>query len=104
LCCALIADQTVLRVPKTQWDFCPSIAAAYVFAVLFAIATLVHLAQALLYRKVYCWAIIMGNLLQFIAYVLRVLSINNADSLGLYSGWFVLIAVSDCLTNRDSKF
>ncbi|KAH8637739.1 hypothetical protein IG631_05509 [Alternaria alternata] len=34
----------------------------------------------------------MGNLLQFIAYVLRVLSINNADSLGLYSGWFVLIA------------
>lgn len=90
--------------PKTQWDFCPSIAAVYVFAVLFAIATLVHLAQALLYRKVYCWAIIMGNFLQFIAYVLRVLSINNADSLGLYSGWFVLIAVSNYLTNSDSKF
>ncbi|KAI4241389.1 MAG: hypothetical protein L6R40_004565 [Gallowayella cf. fulva] len=81
------------------WSFCPNIAAAYLLTILFAFTTCAHFAQAILYRKGYCWVIVMSALWQTVCYLLRVLSIKQPSSMGYYSGWFILILVSPLWTN-----
>ncbi|PYH40346.1 RTA1 domain-containing protein [Aspergillus saccharolyticus JOP 1030-1] len=83
----------------TMWNLCPSIGAAYLFTVLFALTTLAHTAQAILYRKFYCWVIVMSGLIQTLTYIFRVLSIINPDSYTDYAAWFVLILVAPLWTN-----
>ncbi|KAJ4148690.1 hypothetical protein NW765_017557 [Fusarium oxysporum] len=88
-----------LEVDKPMWDFCPNLAASYIMMVVFALATLAHVAQTIIYRKPYCWTIAISGLLQTLAYLLRVLSIENPASLGYYAGWFVLILIAPIWTN-----
>ncbi len=80
--------------PDTKWNFCPSTPVAYLFLARFALTTLVHLFQAVYYRKVYGWVVPLGALWQTIAYAFRIISIKNPASLGDYAAWFVLILVS----------
>lgn len=61
--------------------------------VVFALATVAHVVQAVIYRKAYCWTIAMSGLLQAMAYLFRIVSIGNPTSLPLYAAWFVLILV-----------
>ncbi|KAL6408774.1 hypothetical protein AUP68_07720 [Ilyonectria robusta] len=61
--------------------------------VVFALATVAHVVQAVIYCKPYCWTIAMSGLLQALAYLFRILSIGNPTSLPLYATWFVLILV-----------
>jgi hypothetical protein len=77
-----------------MWSFCPSVNAAYVLTVLFAITTLVHLIQAIVYKKIYCWVITMSGIWQTVNYIFRILSIQNPASYGDYAAWFILILVS----------
>ncbi|PWY79248.1 hypothetical protein BO70DRAFT_338439 [Aspergillus heteromorphus CBS 117.55] len=88
-----------LSTPNTMWDFCPSVAAAYLFTILFALTTLAHLAQAIIYRKPYCWVITVSGLIQTVTYIFRVLSILNPASYTDYAAWFVLILVAPLWTN-----
>ncbi|KAH6987018.1 RTA1 like protein-domain-containing protein [Ilyonectria destructans] len=88
-----------LEVHKTMWDFCPNLAASYIMMVVFALATVAHVVQAVIYRKPYCWTIAMSGLLQASAYLFRILSIGNPTSLGLYATWFVLILIAPIWTN-----
>lgn len=62
--------------------------------VAFLVVTLAHAFQAIKHRKSFCWVLIMSCLWQTLAYVFRVLSIENPDNLPLYALWFVLILVS----------
>lgn len=78
----------------TDWSLCPSMPAAILFTILFALTTCEHLLQALFYRKAYCWVIVVSGLAQTVNYIFRVISINNPNSLGPYATWFVLILVS----------
>jgi ammonia channel protein AmtB len=82
-----------------MWEFCPSIAASYLFIVLFALTTIAHIIQAVIHRKSYCWVIAMSGLIQTITYIFRVLSILNPASYGDYAGWFVLILIAPLWTN-----
>lgn len=45
--------------PDTLWSFCPSIAAAYVLIVAFALTVVAHIAQGIYHRKWYTWVISM---------------------------------------------
>lgn len=76
-----------LTSPHTQWSFCPSIGASYLFTIFFALVACAHFAQAIIYRKAYCWVITTGALLQTIAYIFRDLSIKNPANFGDYVGW-----------------
>lgn len=76
-----------------MWNFCPSIAPAYVLAVLFALTTIAHLGQAIYYKKPYCWVIVISGLAQTLCYIFRILSILNPDNFGSYAAWFILILV-----------
>ncbi|RAL13893.1 RTA1 domain-containing protein [Aspergillus homomorphus CBS 101889] len=88
-----------LTTPDTMWNFCPSSGAAYLFTVLFALTTLAHISQAILYRKFYCWVIAMSGTIQTVTYIFRVLSIANPASYEDYAAWFVLILIAPLWTN-----
>lgn len=77
----------------TNWSFCPSLPAAYLFVVLFGIVLCAHVAQAIIHRKGYSWVIIVSATLQFLAYVFRIRSINAPDNATVYILWFVFILV-----------
>ena len=79
--------------PNVLWDFCPNIGAAYLYAILFLLTTITHLAQAIIYRKGYCWVIIMSGVWQTLAYGFRIASIMLPKSVAAYSAWFCLILV-----------
>lgn len=82
-----------------MWAFCPSVGASYLFIFLFAITTIGHAAQAIIYRKFYCWVIVMSGLIQTVTYIFRVLSIIYPASYADYAGWFVLILIAPLWTN-----
>lgn len=82
-----------------MWPFCPSIAPAYLFAVLFGLTTLFHIAQAILHRKFYCWVIAMSGAMQTVTYIFRILSILSPASYSYYATWFILILVAPLWTN-----
>lgn len=82
-----------LTAPDTQWNFCPEIGPAYLFAVFFGLTTIGHTYQAIRYRKPYCWVIILSGLAQTLCYIFRILSIKNPTVFGDYAVWFILILV-----------
>ncbi|PYI08654.1 hypothetical protein BO78DRAFT_428014 [Aspergillus sclerotiicarbonarius CBS 121057] len=88
-----------LTTPNTMWDFCPSLPAAYLFTILFALTTLAHILQAILHRKPYCWVIVMSGTIQTVTYIFRVLSILHPASYPDYAAWFVLILIAPLWTN-----
>ncbi|KAJ5884530.1 hypothetical protein N7504_012102 [Penicillium tannophilum] len=88
-----------LTTPDTMWNFCPSIAAAYLFIALLGITTISHIVQAVLHRKFYCWVIAMSGTIQTLTYIFRVLSILNPASYADYAAWFVLILIAPLWTN-----
>ncbi|KAI1629071.1 RTA1 like protein-domain-containing protein [Exophiala viscosa] len=85
--------------PNTLWNFCPSLGAAYALTVFFGLAFLAHVTQGIYHRKWYTWVICMGALWQTIAYIFRILSIEQPGNLGNYAAWFVLILVAPLWTN-----
>lgn len=54
-------DCKAVNADDTLWDFCPSVGAAFLFTVLFAITTAAHFVQAIVYRKGYSWVIILAG-------------------------------------------
>ena len=88
-----------LSAPNSYWSFCPSIGPAYLFTVLFGITMIAHFIQAILYKKPYCWVIVVSALLQTAAYIGRILSIRSPGDFGEYATWFVLILVSSAFLN-----
>lgn len=88
-----------VQVPGTYWDFCPSEAASVLFLVLFLLTTVGHAAQAVLYRKPYCWVIVMSAIWQSLTYIFRTLSIQNPSNFSDYAAWFVLILMAPLWTN-----
>ncbi|KAK3944815.1 C6 zinc finger domain protein [Diplogelasinospora grovesii] len=76
------------------WDYYPNFAAAVVFTVLFAALTLVHLWQAIRYKKRFCWVIVMAGLWETCAFLFRAISSRYQQSTGVYLIFqiFVLLA------------
>ncbi|KAG7009355.1 hypothetical protein G7Y79_00003g012230 [Physcia stellaris] len=94
MACSALAD-----LDTTLWSFCPSIAAAYLFAILFGLTTVAHIAQAIIHRKLYCWVVCMSAVWQTAAYGFRIASIHFPSSEAAYSAWFILILVAPLWTN-----
>lgn len=92
---------TALADPDTLWSFCPNFGADVFFIVLFALTTITHLVQAILYRKGYCWVIICSGLAQTKCYIFRAISIQHPASFSDYAAWFILILVSSILLAQN---
>jgi hypothetical protein len=50
-----------LDFPGSLWSFYPNLGAAYALIVLFALTTIIHILQTVLYKKPYCWVIILSG-------------------------------------------
>ncbi|QKX61007.1 uncharacterized protein TRUGW13939_08153 [Talaromyces rugulosus] len=87
--CPALADPA-----HTEWSLCPSTPAAILFTVLFALTTVVHLSQAIYYKKIYCWVIVGSAFAQTINYICRIISIKHPNTLSPYAAWFVIILAS----------
>lgn len=86
--------------PKSVWPrYCPSVVAAYIFAVLFGLGTITHVVQAIIHRKPYSLVILISSLMQTGNFVVRILSIGNVENKTLYSDWFILMMVAPVWTN-----
>lgn len=58
-----------------------------------------HAYQGIFHCTHYTVTVIMGGLLQTVAFIARVLSINLPTSLPLYSTWFVLVFIALLFVN-----
>ncbi|KUJ17587.1 uncharacterized protein LY89DRAFT_584821 [Mollisia scopiformis] len=76
------------------YDYYPSFAAAVVASVAFGVLTVAHITQAAVYKKKFCWVIIMGSLWEFASFTTRSLSTLHQQSVALLlvSQLFVLLA------------
>ncbi|KAM5347966.1 hypothetical protein ACJ41O_007790 [Fusarium nematophilum] len=57
--------------------FDPSFPANLAFAVLFGMSTLCHIIQAFIFKKRFCWVLIMGGIWETIAFVIKTLGTRN---------------------------
>ncbi|KAJ7479876.1 RTA1 domain-containing protein, partial [Mycena latifolia] len=84
--------------PLTSEDYnflyCPSFPAAVLFSALFGLTTLTHIAQAIHYRKRFCWVVIMAGIWETGGLVLRVFSVLHTTSaaFGTPSQLLILLA------------
>ena len=86
--------------PDAVWPpMCPNVGAAYFFAILFALVTVAHITQAIIYRKAYSWVIVMSSIWQSVAYIFRILSIRQVDNQTWYIAWFLLILLAPLWIN-----
>ncbi|KAL2401273.1 putative lipid transporter atnI [Exophiala dermatitidis] len=85
--------------PKIYWSYCPSEAAAILFVVLYGLTTLVHLAQAIIYRQKNAYIITFGGLLETTAFILRLIVIKTLDLSEVYEAQFILILIAPLWIN-----
>ncbi|KAJ7186543.1 RTA1 domain-containing protein [Mycena filopes] len=76
--------QVICLDPRTNDNYnflyCPSFPAAVLFTALFALTTVGHLIQAFLYRKRFCWVLVMGGAWETAGLALRILAVLNTTS------------------------
>ena len=84
---------------RSLWSYYPSFAAALVFALLFGMSNVIHILQAIRYRKRFCWVIIMAATWETVGFVLRTLSTRNQLSLGLFMPEELLILLAPLWVN-----
>ena len=85
--------------PNNQWSYCPSVAAALLFAALFLILTVVHMFQAIRHRQLFCLVIITGALWETAAFIFRILSARHPTHKGSYDASYLLILLAPVCIN-----
>ncbi|KIW19615.1 hypothetical protein PV08_00188 [Exophiala spinifera] len=81
------------------WDYYPSFGAALVFAILFGILILVHIWQAVAYKKKFCWVIIMAAFWETIAFTFRALSTRRQQNVAIYLVFQIFILLAPLWVN-----
>ncbi|KAF2248011.1 hypothetical protein BU26DRAFT_325639 [Trematosphaeria pertusa] len=66
---------------NAYWAFSPSFAAAVAFSTLFGILMLAQICLAILFRKGFCWVMIMGASWEVVAFITRALGAHHQQSL-----------------------
>ncbi|KAF7547968.1 hypothetical protein G7Z17_g7357 [Cylindrodendrum hubeiense] len=62
---------------NANYAFDPSFGANLAFAVLFGISSMIHLMQAIIYKKRYCWVVIMGAVWELAGFTIKTLGSRN---------------------------
>lgn len=76
------------------FEYYPSFEAAFLFSILFGITTIIHIGQAIHYRKAFCWVITMGAAWELVAFITRTLLTRHQQNtwLALTSNLLILLA------------
>ncbi|OJD31022.1 rta1 domain protein [Diplodia corticola] len=67
---------------NAYYNFNPQFAPAVAVAVIFGILTIAHLALAIIFKKTYCWVIIMGATWELVAFILHALGSHDQQNIG----------------------
>ncbi|RYP48180.1 hypothetical protein DL768_005880 [Monosporascus sp. mg162] len=81
------------------WNYYPSFSGSLIFLLLFGLLTIAHVYQAAIYKKRFCWAIIMASLWETVAYLFRTVSTRHQNIAGVYTVYRVFILVSPLWVN-----
>lgn len=65
---------------NANWLYSPSFSAAIAFSVLFGVLTVTHIVLAGIYRKPFCWVIVMGVVWELTAFILRALGSHDQQN------------------------
>lgn len=65
------------------YNYYPSFGAAIAMSIIFGIVSMAHITQAAIYKKGFCWVVIMGALWECGGYVSRSISTRHQQSSGL---------------------
>ncbi|RYP09149.1 hypothetical protein DL765_008540 [Monosporascus sp. GIB2] len=76
------------------WNYYPSFSGSLIFLLLFVLLTMAHVYQAVIYKKRFCWVIIMASLWETLAYIFRTVSTRHQNIAGVYTVYKVFILVS----------
>lgn len=77
---------------NAQYDYCANGPAAILFSVFFGLTWIVHLAQAIMYRKRFCWVIVVGTLWECLGLIMRTYStINQTKSTTASAGQLLVL-------------
>lgn len=85
--------------PDAIWVYCPSIAAAILFSVLFGATTIAHAVQAIVYRKRFAFVLIMGAIWECGGYITRTLSVLHQKNVAIYTAQQLLILLAPLWIN-----
>ncbi|KAK5655742.1 hypothetical protein OQA88_5279 [Cercophora sp. LCS_1] len=82
-CTSAIPDRNGYVPPdacNSNYGFYPSWEWNLVFAVFFGLTTLIHAVQMFVYRKWFCWVIVMGSLWELACFILRTLGAHDQQN------------------------
>ncbi|KAF2116441.1 RTA1 like protein-domain-containing protein [Lophiotrema nucula] len=65
---------------NANWSYNPSFSAAIAFTTLFGLLTLAQITLAFIYRKGFCWVMIMGVLWETLSFIFRALGAHHQQS------------------------
>ncbi|KAG7086376.1 hypothetical protein E1B28_002336 [Marasmius oreades] len=68
--------------PDYPYPYCINFSAAIAFSVLFGLSTILHFAQAIYFRKRFCWVVVMAGLWETTSYIFRALSAYDISPQG----------------------
>lgn len=83
----------------TVWLYCPSYGAAIAFTVLFALTTICHITQAVLFRKPFAFVIVMAAIWETGGYTLRIFSVRDQLSATIFTIQQLLIILAPLWIN-----
>ncbi|OAQ59612.1 RTA1 domain-containing protein [Pochonia chlamydosporia 170] len=81
------------------WNYYPSFGAALAVACLFGFLVVVHIWQAAMFKKTWCWVIIMATIWEMTAMIFRTLSSKNQQSKGLLLVFQIFILLAPLWVN-----
>ncbi|OXV11194.1 hypothetical protein Egran_01046 [Elaphomyces granulatus] len=81
------------------WNFCPSLEAPILFAVLYGLTFVAHCVQAFRSKKIFCWVIIMASSWLTSGYAVRAYSAKQIRGLGNYIPQQLLIVLAPLWIN-----
>jgi len=93
------SSKTARTDPENQWSYCPSLAIALVFAILFLATTSAHTFQAFQHRQPFCIIIVTGALWETAAFAFRILSTKHPTQKGSYDASFLLVLLAPICIN-----
>ncbi|KAK4444548.1 putative lipid transporter atnI [Podospora aff. communis PSN243] len=65
---------------NANYGYYPSWSWNLAFAVLFGLTTLIHLVQTFVYRKWFCWVVVMGSLWELLCFVFRTIGARDQQN------------------------
>jgi hypothetical protein len=76
---------------RALYNYYPSFGAAILFSIIFGIALCLHGVQAYVWRKRFCWVLIMGVVWEMLAFILRVVSTRHQINNAFFEPSFLLV-------------